>query len=55
MHSILRVMQHDDGATAVEYAVIASAIAAVVASSAVLLGGHTVGLFRGILGLWLVR
>lgn len=55
MHRILRAMKRECGATAVEYAVIASTIAAVVVSATVLLGGHTMALFQSLLAVWLVQ
>jgi len=55
MRWMLRAIVREDGATAVEYAVIASAIAAVVVSITVALGGHTAGLFRTFLELLLAQ
>jgi len=55
MKWLQRVTEREDGATAVEYAVIASAVAAVVVSAAILLGGHSAGLFSPVLELWLVH
>lgn len=55
MSLLRKAIELEDGATAVEYAAIASAIAAVIVSAAVLLGGHTAGLFSPVLELWLVH
>ena len=44
----MRRLQHDDGATAVEYALLAGLVAAVVAGVIVTLGPATLGLFAAL-------
>lgn len=55
MRWLLKATRHEEGASAVEYAAIASAIAAVVVSAAIILGGRTAGLFGPVLERWLAR
>jgi pilus assembly protein Flp/PilA len=50
--AVLELIDDEQGATAVEYAIVASLIAAVVAGTVQLLGQRTQGLFQALLDLW---
>jgi pilus assembly protein Flp/PilA len=48
MKGILQFLKHDEGATAVEYALIASAIAGLICGIVILLGGKVLNLFQSV-------
>jgi Flp pilus assembly pilin Flp len=50
--AVLELSENEQGATAVEYAIVAGFIAAVVAGTVQLLGGRTRGLFQAVLDVW---
>ena len=52
MRSVKRALANERGATAVEYALIASLIAAVVAGIVTVMGGEVLGLFQMMVDLW---
>ena len=53
MFSVAKALQRDDqGATAVEYALMAAAVAGVIVVIVFALGGQVSGLFDGVTSLW---
>ena len=50
--AVLELIDDEQGATAVEYAILASLIAAVIAGTVQLLGVRTQGLFQAVLDVW---
>jgi pilus assembly protein Flp/PilA len=50
--AVLELIDDEQGATAVEYAIVASLIAAVVAGTVLLLGERTQGFFQAVLDVW---
>jgi len=50
--STRRMLRADTGATAVEYATIAAAIAAIIAGAAITVGTQVLGMFSALLAAW---
>ena len=50
--AVLELIDDEQGATAVEYAIVAGFIAAVIAGTVQLLGVRTQGLFQAVLDVW---